>query len=363
MVKRYISGSRDGLRASIPIKWGMVVLLAFIFLFVGLGGIQAVANDTSGTACPSAAPGSSHSISSSNQIEAAVIPGLDGKRVLFIHEGSTAEGSISNTNWDGYSKIATFLRNQGCEIEQKNLNPITANDLSGYDVVVFSNGWKNRLISNDEAQVVVEYVYNGGGLYLMTELGVPSWINCNNSANKIGSYMGIQFDSGVICDDVNYQYHSSDPDGGVDLPLITNIASHDVTKNVGTFTINWGSSITVSSPAQVLAYSGPESWLDTNAYYNSGGYLVCSHDSNESRGARPVLAVCRYGLGKVVALGDKSSLVNAWVDDYDHYNLICNILCWLSPENLFTMTPANPVAGQTVTFDASYAYDPDGIVV
>jgi len=253
------------------------------------------------------------------------------KQILFIHDGGSG-ASITNTDWNGYSDLAAMLRAVGFVVTEQNLDPITLDDLAYYDVVVFSPSWHSREIRAPEAEALATYVQNGGGLFLMGEYGVASWSDeWLNSVNKVGRYFGIEFEFAMVCDPTDHYHSKSDPDGGVDLPFITDMRPHKVTDGVSKFMINWGTSLQISASAVAIAYTDSDAWLDINSVWNSeSGDWECYQDEFEVVGSFPVLAVSQYESGRVVAIGDRGLFVNAWLDNYDHYDLAQNIFEWLS---------------------------------
>jgi len=255
-------------------------------------------------------------------------------RILFIHDGSSNWDSITNTEWNGYSELAAMLQQKGFTLVEQNLNPIESGDLASYDVVVFPSFWENREISSSEAEALSSFVSNGGGLFLMGEHGVASWFDkWNNSVNKAGSYFGVRCNFATVCDPTDHYYRWNDPDGGVDMPFITDIIGHEVTAGVSKFVINWGTALQISAPAIAIAYTDNDAWLDTNSIWNSDlEECECYQDGSEAVGRFPVLAVSQYGSGRVVALGDSSLFVNDCLYEYGHYHLAQNIFDWLYTE-------------------------------
>lgn len=255
---------------------------------------------------------------------------LESNKILFIHDNSN-NIKIANTDWIGYSDLAAMLVEMGFTVTEQNFNPITLNDLGGYDVLVFSPSW-TREIDSSETVALVNYVQNGGGLFLMGERGM-SYESTNKikSLNKVGKYFGIEFDSVMVCDPTDYHYDADDPDEGVEMPFISDISLHRVTDGISKFMINWGTSLHLRAPALAIAYTDNDAWLDTNSVWHSDiSEWECYQDGSEASGRFPVLGVSRCGSGKVVALGDSSLFVNDWLDNYDHFDLAQNIFEWLS---------------------------------
>lgn len=253
------------------------------------------------------------------------------KYVLFLHDGSSAKSSITNEDWDGCSDLAGLLETMGFNVQEQYLSRIDATDLVAYDIVVFASYWENREIDFSEAEALASFVEQGGGLLLIAEYNL-AWVNdeLNKSANKVGDYFGLEFRDGMVCDSTDHYDYSNDPDGGVDIPFITDITSQEVTSGIEKFVIPWGSALSTRAPAVAVAYSDTDAWLDTDCTWDSeAGHWDCSKDDVEESGRFPVLATSTRGSGRVVAIADSGIIVNAWIDEYDHYGLARNIFSYL----------------------------------
>ena len=53
-------------------------------------------------------------------------------KIIFLNTNK----SIFNTEWDGYSDLADLLKNMGFNVEERDVNPITYNQIKDYDVIV-----------------------------------------------------------------------------------------------------------------------------------------------------------------------------------------------------------------------------------
>ncbi|TEB06189.1 PKD domain protein [Pelotomaculum schinkii] len=248
-------------------------------------------------------------------------PSMNNKKILFINDGS-----YSNNNINGnFSNLANMLISEGYLVEERNLNPIASMEINNYDIIVFGLG--SRVISQEEAGVLVTFVKNGGSLFLLGDmLGIDenSARISNYSFNIIGKSFGIvSYDDNPIWD-----------------AIITDIrtTTHDLTKGVSSFRINLASPLSITSPAIALAY--------TTERYDYFGAAV--------------LAAAQYGSGRVVSIGDTAFLRNDYINNYDHYTLIHNIFNWLSSNSteptLQILSPTERAIiglGDTVNLSAS----------
>jgi PKD repeat protein len=260
--------------------------------------------------------------------------GTETESILFIYDYNTSYSpmqSITSTDRHGSSDLAAVLRRTFI-VEERNLHPITLNELIHYDIVVFSFGWGAREITDSEASALTTFVQNGGGLLLVGEHGAADWSDVfNNSGDKVGSYFGVEFHRVMVCDPTDHYYDASDPDGGVDKPLITKLYPNDITRGVHRFMLSFGASLWVTAPATAVGYTDSDAWLDTNTIWHDDlQEFECHQDAGEATGSFPVLAISQYGNGKVVAIGDGSVFANQIINEYDNSVLAENIFEWLA---------------------------------
>jgi uncharacterized repeat protein (TIGR01451 family) len=257
------------------------------------------------------------------------------KRVLFIHDQL---GLFDENPLTTFSILPKKLRALGLGVEESFPSKINSSVLSGYDVVVFSLRWWNsrlgqRLMGNDEAAALVEFVNQGKGLLLVGELGLEQWsTNWNGSAGRVGQNWGITFDAVMLCSMDRHFAMQGDPDDGVDYPIIPATIPGPVTDGVGRFVFAWGTSLKVRSPAKVIGRTDASGWRDGNAIYTD--YLnqwTCQQDASEPSGRYPALASARaQSGGRVVAVGDSSWMSDTWIVRLGNLKLAQNAFTWLA---------------------------------
>lgn len=249
------------------------------------------------------------------------------KAVLFIHDGSEQNNRIDNTSDYGYSVLKTILEDElGFLVEERNPT-ITSSLLAGYDVVVFASMLTSREISQAEADALKAYVNQGGSLFLVGEWGYSSqW---KNSFNKVGAAFGITSDLNKISDSTNY-YQS------IYWPVISDIRSHKITEGVQRFILPSASTLTVTSSATEIAYTGPTA----------------------KPAGKAVMAVTESGSGKVVAaIGDSNFLDNRFIALYDNRTLAKNVFTWLAgdqPAPILKISVITPNGGENWTVGSSH---------
>lgn len=252
-----------------------------------------------------------------------------GMKVLFISEGDL----LSETGNMGFSELRNILVSKGFTVAEKYFGEITHNRIDPYDIVVFSvDWWGGRQISHDEAQVIYEYVNQGSGLLLVGEHGLANeGVLKNKSVNNIGKKFGMTFHNNMVCDPTDHLMYETDPDNGVDVPVISNFVSHQVTSGIKQFFLGYGCSLSLDEPVNAIAYSDRDSWLDQNGvYHQENGYYECIQNSSEYSGQSPVGAVHESGYGRVLALSDMDWARNWALRNFgNNKDLVPNIFSWL----------------------------------
>jgi PKD repeat protein len=268
------------------------------------------------------------------------------KKVLFLDD------RLSTGNSDEFSTLKSTLAAIGFEIQEVLPLEITASLVAPYDVVVFSLGWYaggggQREITDAEAAVLAQFVNSGKSLFLVGELGHASWSgNWRRSLNRIGANFGITFANNMLCSSASHLSYPDDPDGGVDLPIIKNITARLLSEGVAQFTMLWGASLKAKAPAQIIARADASSWRDTDCTWNFvTGEWECGQDANEPSGAYPVIARVDNGVGRILAIGDSSWMVNGWIDVANNLQLAKNAFTWLARLPSLKPLTAKPNSG------------------
>ena len=177
----------------------------------------------------------------------------------------------------------------------------------------------------------------------------------------------------MICSLDHFAY-PGDPDGGVDLPLASVSFPYGFPTEgppEATMMLPWGSSLSVAAPAQAVARTDATGWSDRNCTFNYTLRLwECTQDSNEPAQVHPVMGNAEIATeadfnGRVVAMADRSWMINGWINFYDHAALTEDLFAWLArlPRELFLFTYIPPGASPLTVYFQCYAGDPGtGIV-
>jgi hypothetical protein len=166
--------------------------------------------------------------------------------------------------------------------------------LSRYNTLVLLT--PSREFKTFEKEAIRTFVENGGGLILFgEEERILESEDVIDPLNSISSMFGITFNSDTVSDpELENQVPDTeltrrDPDQFV---IIKTFKRHDATWNIFNLGYIIGCSLDVSSPAVELAFGNPTTIADSK----EGEEVV-------------VMAGAEFGLGKVVAIGDKDFLV------------------------------------------------------
>ncbi len=254
------------------------------------------------------------------------------KRALFISD----KKGLGNGNWYGYSKLKKRLKALRFQVREVNPKKVTSAHLEESDLIVLSIGWWNAgkgsaAMPDKQAQKIVDFVNSGKGLFLLGEVGIATWSQgWNGTTNHVGEYFGIKFNKDMICSSQSHHPQSDDPDGGLDQPIVS-VADPFNPAITYQLLINWGSTLTTENPSDAVGFSDASSWQDKNCVWdNKIKHWTCSQGNKEPSGSFPVVAQVETATGgRVLALGDASSLVNGWIKRYDNQEYFERAFAWL----------------------------------
>jgi len=208
---------------------------------------------------------------------------------------------ISNLTAKGY--IVDFLYG----------SPITPSTFEGYDVFVIPQA--NTYYSMEELAAIHDFVNNGGGLLVIGD-------NSPSVYSSLTDFAGITWDIG------GFSGYTDD------------ITPHPITDGVKTAYFG--------APSTRLHVAPPAKDLIRDIMRNN------------------MLAASEVEKGAVIAVADEDSVANWAIFSGDNLRLASNMIDWLMsrrPVVSFTYYPFDPFVGETVVFNASGSYDPDGTIV
>jgi hypothetical protein len=198
--------------------------------------------------------------------------------------------------------------------------PITVQKSSDYNVVIVGNP-KEAAFSPAEIEGLKQYVYNGGGLFLLSDQGGDQ--ASKNNLSELAGHFGIKFNTNILVD------KSAHAEEDEQLVTISDFLNHFVMRGI--------ERIALKSPCSLEIYEKPG--IDVNAVaFSPQSTVEVTWNGQQwvETGAKKhvMIAVAKYGAGKVVALGTTrvlSTLLNKkhGFKAVDNEKLIVNVLAWL----------------------------------
>jgi len=223
---------------------------------------------------------------------------------------------FDQTHWtDSILMYNTWVKNmtdRGYIVDTLTVTPLTPSALQGYDVFVIPQA--RYSYSSDEISAIQSFVLNGGGLLVIGDDSPYVY-------SDLTRFAGITWDLG------GYWGYTND------------ITPHQVTEGVKTAYFGAPGKVYVSLPAQGLI-----------------------RDLNKNI----LLAVSETGAGAVICIADEDTIIDWYIGYADNLRLANNMIDWLKsrcPIASFTYSPMDPYVGESVSFDGSASYDPDGVIV
>lgn len=220
-------------------------------------------------------------------------------RVLFddVHNPINGYTSISNH----FAPLISYLEDAKYIVDIGNMS-----NLEDYDILVLAD--PHISFNTSEITSIQTFLQRGGKLVMLGEHGYFS-DNSALNALSIALGIGITLNQDVVCDDTdNYQDTNY-------WPLISDFVSHAVTTDISTVIIGCGSSLNVTSPATVVAWSDQDSYNEQGAenieYSPLSKPMVLR--GSKSQGLFIMIAVSEVNDGKVFVVGD----TNLWSYDMD----------------------------------------------
>ncbi|MEX2689678.1 MAG: hypothetical protein Q6351_005070 [Candidatus Njordarchaeum guaymaensis] len=231
-----------------------------------------------------------------------------------------------------YSTLANDIRNAGGLVTSYNASVEVPENLSSYDIIVIPN--PGEAFSDDEKEAIKEFVLNGGGLILMSDVqystgkyGKPTWLN--ELLDYIGisdqvSFWGTNENGDEIKDD-------SSNAGRPWQVIVTsdNFKPHLISVGISKVCID-SQSLVVTDPNLIVATG------------DSDSYAEDSEGTVHARGNIPWLAALEVEDGKVVLSGGSKTFSDAqiygtgvpYITYGDNEKLFFNIISWISGQNL-----------------------------
>jgi hypothetical protein len=247
-------------------------------------------------------------------------PATQRDRVLF----DETHGVVSDA-WHGrysideaYRDWAERLSQKGYEVAANRTSPLTLSLLSQYDVCILA--LPTQPFAPEEVAALKAFVANGGGLLLLADA-----FGGGTVLNPISQEFGITINSDVLAD-----WDDSRPIRPFHFFIHTWPRPGPLTAYVDLVMYDWGSSLTLQSPAWAFGTGDPDTWIDDGDGQQELG---------ETIGSPVGMAAGEYGAGRVVAIGDANLFMNMYSREFDNAQLSVNVVDWLAGEEPAVLEP------------------------
>jgi hypothetical protein len=260
--------------------------------------------------------------------------------------GYIAEGSYYTlTGW--YSDLGNLLVAQGYSV-QSLTTTFTYSNIQEFDVLALVA--PQRVFNSIERSAINQFLKDGKEIVLLGEYGYVHGDSARYVINDLMDSLGINIH---LNDDVVGD--STNNDGGAfywpEIPHF--LTPHALTEGVRMIVPYYTSSVSVGTPAQVLAWGDKDSYVvpETKAWgsgaSSSGSGQIGNLGATGSKGNVPVLAINENGCERVYVGGD----INIWdnedwdgdgikcLNERDNEQLALNVFGWECAESIRVILP------------------------
>ncbi|MCP4602168.1 MAG: hypothetical protein GY847_16910 [Proteobacteria bacterium] len=222
----------------------------------------------------------------------------------------------------GWYRLHQALRTAGYDIHAEDYACFDAQSLEPYDVfIVGEQTYHARFMTGREREVLIEWVNNGGGLFITVEHTNAHYMG--DVFNSIVKDMPVEARFDGICDTLTA--HRSSPSWVTLEPK----EPHPVTEGVHIYSFDNGCSLDTEHG---ILWSSKKSWSDefdpNNRRPIHNGNK--KRDDGELSGPLAGVAAFEYGKGRVVVIGDHNALSNNALYKDDHHRFAMNAIRWLA---------------------------------
>lgn len=231
---------------------------------------------------------------------------------------STADFSIFNSGWNGTSKLAKSTYESG------KLLPTFELQYTGSDLTIAVLGLDrlrldphagalviigpNLPFSENEGDIVREFVTNGGTLLLADDFGTGDSLLAAMGASS-------RFSNKLVMDLAF--------DKRPEFSICFDFENDTITRNVTAVLLNYPSSVIPGKTnSETIAWTSIASWLDSDGDHQ--------YTAGESWGPFPLIVRERMGEGQIILVADPSLLINGMRDKLDNAVLSVNLIMEIS---------------------------------
>lgn len=204
------------------------------------------------------------------------------------------------------SKLGETFTAQGFQVKSSSPDQVFTDDLlAGVSTLIISGAFKP--ISDEEIVVIKKFMDRGGQLCVMLHIGPPLANLLNN--------LGVAVSNSVVREKNNV------PDGEKPTDFfVTDLAPHPLTKGLAQINLYGTWALNVEQPANVIAKTSPQAWVDLNNDKNL--------DPGDATQAFSVVVTGQVGHGHLVAFADDAIFQNRFLVG-PNVQLADNLARWL----------------------------------
>lgn len=177
--------------------------------------------------------------------------------------------------------------------------------------------------SQEEIKVIVEFVRQGGSLFLIGDHTDVYFMN--RYLNRLSKNFGIEFEPNAV-----YMI-----DGGWLITDKNDLAKHPITQFMDTFIWATGCSLRLKSPAYAVVHSPLASFADYGSYFNEYFFGNGKVDAYEACGSHAIIGAAEFGKGRIVAFTDSTCFNNYLMFSIGRRELLKGVFQWLESRGSF----------------------------
>jgi hypothetical protein len=195
---------------------------------------------------------------------------------------------------------------QGFQVKSSSSDQSFTDDfLANVSTLIISGAFKP--IGDDEAVAIKKFIDRGGQLCVMLHIGSPLAPLLNT--------LGVAVSNGVIREQTNVP----DPEAPTDF-FVTDLATHPLTKGLTQINFYGTWALNVDQPANVIAKTSPQAWVDLNNNKNL--------EADDAMQAFSVVVTGQVGHGNFVVFADDAIFQNRFLVG-PNQQLANNLAGWL----------------------------------
>lgn len=206
--------------------------------------------------------------------------------------------------------------------------PISAERLEGYDALFINLvSDKNPDFTAEEITAIQEYVYNGGGLFVIADH--TNVYRHAERVNPILAPMGVEI-LYHIATDVPPEYSVA----GIAWIMVRNFKEHPVTDGLSMISLQTGGPMRTENQQGGVALTSElgfaDLWNEEDPHGFYGDWIWNGDEELEPKGPLEVVTATTYGEGRVVVVGDQNIFGDSYLHFGNNFELFMNAMDWVT---------------------------------